>query len=47
MDSPSTARGTVGGTGSEPGDDDAEGQIYVWNPGATTETFPFVPRDKD
>jgi hypothetical protein len=46
-DSPSAASATAGGTGSAPGDDGAEGQIYVWNPGATTETFPFVPHDKD
>ncbi len=46
-DNPSAAGGTAGGTGSEPGNHDAEGHIYVWNPGATTETFPSVPHDKD
>ncbi len=37
--------GAAGGAGGKSGDD-AEGQIYVWNPGATTETFPSMPGDK-
>jgi hypothetical protein len=32
---------------SEPGDGNTEGQIYVWNLGETTETFPSVPGDED
>jgi hypothetical protein len=45
--------GQAGGTanraarGGEAADDDADAQIYVWNPGATTEAFPTVPRDED
>ena len=38
------------GARSAGGDDptaDAEAPIYTWNPGATTETFPAVPRDQD
>jgi hypothetical protein len=39
-------RGTVdeGGTADENDEPDA-GPIYVWNPGASTESFPIVPRD--
>jgi len=35
---------------ADAGDDtsaDADVPIYVWNPGATTETFPSVSRDED
>jgi hypothetical protein len=28
------------GTGTAP---DADSQIYLWNPGATTDTFPALP----
>ena len=36
----------VGAAGDDRGAD-ADAPIYTWNPGATTETFPSVPRDDD
>ena len=37
------------GTGTDPGGSQDQGSrpIYVWNPAASTESFPAVPEDGD
>ena len=39
--------GRSAGAAGEDHSADADAPIYIWNPGATTETFPSVPRDED
>ena len=45
-DEAETSNGRGGGAGGDDHGADADAPIYTWNPGATTETFPSVPRDE-